>query len=834
MTKLPMNHSMLTGLTLFAVLSSPMAWAAPDYHFDRDSGQCLDASGHQGFNTGYRGECGYFVAEDLQGQDFSGLDLRGANFSEANLKGANFSKADLRGANVLYTDWNEAKFDGAIYSKASVLPFEPDQAKQLGMVAIEYEALDKSFVSLILTTNAGPDTEIPPQALEYLKLGARAKDHESRLLAKAIDSKWTRLFELLKSLGVSAAKLQLDASRFDRECSSTGPFQYAILSKTTPAVIKLLKELGANPNDPAHYRCDHPLMLALRTSTELTVALLAVGADPNYQGGLAPDQSTLSFAMSNGKVDSALALLDAGANPNFTSRKIMSIFDLLNSTDVALAQKLIDKGGKPLTLTKPYIGSPEILRILVKGGMPIDYAPRNESSRTALYLATLAKDTAGIDTALELGARVESPTAYDDPLALLIRTGGNELIDRYYLRFLDRISKTDDRHYNAYIKTRKELVQALLEHGYQLPYGQSQVLQDILLERRTLGWSREEIISLVREKNYDVNLLRAQASLGVDESRWPGKRHSSSSYQLSLLALIVGPTNHGTLSQVQEDYELLLDLGAVAQPRVKADVTPLQAAALRPVAAEAIHFIDELEHLGSKLDEKSGNDETILFTTLKYSLSKEVFQVLYHLEKLGVTVPERDFTGVSPLTFLVKNLCGYDAKTHKPAIQSEAMKLFKRWRDQGAALQPLVLSKLEQKDPWPDESHIKWNLGHAIFEAYPDLVAEKRVYSCRALLLKELAQNVGPYVSDVSGDDVTLIAYALKPISDNSGAYKENLPLLLEAIRKDAEDLGKRYHLDLSVEPKNCGYYRCESSINLARSLGYKPLIDTLTALGAQ
>jgi len=76
-----------------------------------------------------------FASGDLTHANFTSTKLVGADLSGADLRWTNLSQADLSGANLQGVTYNSGTtFTGAIYTATTQLPFDSNQAAQLGMV----------------------------------------------------------------------------------------------------------------------------------------------------------------------------------------------------------------------------------------------------------------------------------------------------------------------------------------------------------------------------------------------------------------------------------------------------------------------------------------------------------------------------------------------------------------------------------------------------------------------------------------------------------------------------------------------------------------------------
>lgn len=94
------------------------------YHYNSNTGSCLNSLGESGYNIGYLGECGYLKNTTIYQNDLNGLSFAGARFDQvqfistsimnANLEGVlfnqtTFSNCDLRGVEFSAVDFIQVK-----------------------------------------------------------------------------------------------------------------------------------------------------------------------------------------------------------------------------------------------------------------------------------------------------------------------------------------------------------------------------------------------------------------------------------------------------------------------------------------------------------------------------------------------------------------------------------------------------------------------------------------------------------------------------------------------------------------------------------------------------
>ncbi|MCY3759446.1 MAG: pentapeptide repeat-containing protein [Acidobacteria bacterium] len=100
------------------------AGQGPRFTYRGEQG-CADASGVQGLNPDFRGECGDLrkadlFKTDLQGSNLSGANLSGASLTDVNLQGAKLVGARLIEATLTRTDLRDADLTGADLTGAHV------------------------------------------------------------------------------------------------------------------------------------------------------------------------------------------------------------------------------------------------------------------------------------------------------------------------------------------------------------------------------------------------------------------------------------------------------------------------------------------------------------------------------------------------------------------------------------------------------------------------------------------------------------------------------------------------------------------------------------------
>jgi ankyrin repeat protein len=141
--------------------------------------------------------------------------------------------------------------------------------------------------------------------------------------------------------------------------------------------IRLLVKAGANPNDSFPNGMSALVEAAHSGQTAAAVALLDAGADPNAAGA---GYSALHAAILRGDVALAKALLAHGANPNLAVAKGTPI--RRNTTDYYLPATLI--GATPYLLAAKFL-EPEIMEALIAAGA--DARITMKDGTTALMLA---------------------------------------------------------------------------------------------------------------------------------------------------------------------------------------------------------------------------------------------------------------------------------------------------------------------------------------------------------------------------------------------------------------------------------------------------------------
>jgi uncharacterized protein YjbI with pentapeptide repeats len=87
---------------------------AKDLGYRYVNGKCVNASGEEGLNLAYIGQCGDLRGVIISGMDFSGLDLSGAVFESSQVSSTNFTNSDLTQVSFKNAELNDLDFTGAI------------------------------------------------------------------------------------------------------------------------------------------------------------------------------------------------------------------------------------------------------------------------------------------------------------------------------------------------------------------------------------------------------------------------------------------------------------------------------------------------------------------------------------------------------------------------------------------------------------------------------------------------------------------------------------------------------------------------------------------------
>lgn len=124
-----------------------------------------------------------FSYTDMSGMALSFLDCQNCSFVETNLSKSvldnarlirsDFTKANLRGTIFKSTDVKDAIFKGAVFNKRTVLPFDNNKAKELGLIflsvecnpLVEVEYRDQCFYLDGSGGRCEPGYELAPQSI---------------------------------------------------------------------------------------------------------------------------------------------------------------------------------------------------------------------------------------------------------------------------------------------------------------------------------------------------------------------------------------------------------------------------------------------------------------------------------------------------------------------------------------------------------------------------------------------------------------------------------------------------------------------------------------------
>jgi len=260
--------------------------------------------------------------------------------------------------------------------------------------------------------------------------------------------------------------------------------------------VRLLLEAGVDPNfgDPRNdQHAKTALPLAARNgSLEIVEALLAAKVDPN-QG------RALAVAVAENHTAIALALVDAGADPNSLDRDRNDpvLWDAVRKGNVAVARALCEAGAKlrssdgetPL-LYAVLSGNTELVRLLLAHGDQPDQPGRD----AALGTAVERNDVEVVRALLEAKANPNAESEYGpfrplyavkspEVLEMLLAAGAElrpsdytplhaaqtpQMIDDFIARGID-VNEPDDQCrtplFHAAINGRAEVVRRLLELG---------------------------------------------------------------------------------------------------------------------------------------------------------------------------------------------------------------------------------------------------------------------------------------------------------------------------------------------------------------------------------
>jgi ankyrin repeat protein len=269
--------------------------------------------------------------------------------------------------------------------------------------------------------------------LQSLPVQAGRNSHPSVDVAPAEQAEWAPI-----ALSGSAAELKklLDGKMSPNAKTAAGTTALMFAARD-PEKVKLLLSHGAEVNARAATGMTALMVAArYRGNAEVVRLLLAKGAKPNAEGEVRNDASALFFAAMAGDVQTAKALVEAGAKPD-QKMKLLGQFvstPLLIAAandDVAMVEFLIGRGANPndvdadgltaldwATLTN-HAG---VVQALLKGGAQVNHVD-NFGMTPLLYAASVDfGDTAVLEKLMASGADLKAKNKRGQTALDLART----------------------------------------------------------------------------------------------------------------------------------------------------------------------------------------------------------------------------------------------------------------------------------------------------------------------------------------------------------------------------------------------------------------------------
>ena len=243
-----------------------------------------------------------------------------------------------------------------------------------------------------------------------LDLNAKDKDGETAMFNMTLDAAAEPYIKLLLEHGADAGVVAKDGTTV----------LFSAVEECAPNIIKMLIDAGADVNaknkngktylDAADESCRNKLISELNTSPkaamtekEIQKILSEMDVKPSEVNKLDEYGNTPLFYADT--AEEANALIAAGANVNYqTKDKDTPLFSAVRSDNTVVAKILIDAGAN-VNATDEFNQTPlfdaesaEMVKILVNGGVDIDYVDDHEYGGTALdHMNYLLEKDQGID-----------------------------------------------------------------------------------------------------------------------------------------------------------------------------------------------------------------------------------------------------------------------------------------------------------------------------------------------------------------------------------------------------------------------------------------------------
>lgn len=400
--------------------------SGPRFQYDRFRGACFDASGTQGMNPLYVGECGNLERYDLAGRDLTGINLRGANLKGADIHRAKLDNTDLREANLLYSNWEEATFQRARINGGTKLPFDAKKASASGMSIFEYADLDSKFHRDMKTWLATKPTTLAPWINQMILDGADYLASGGAILHAAIRSN-TRVF-----LDYIFVERKLDPSA---TYNGFTPYLVTVadsemISVERAALLRFFLKLGANPNSGYSNRLPLWIAAAREDLSSIGILLDASASTSTVVFG----NSLLYSLVKSGHGQALKYLIDRGADLAFcrASDSPCSLVETAFASRSHYIQILLDARASCATTyfagsMYDYVSNLALMQQLANLGA--------DGRKAAVHNRV---DTALIDFLLSQGASIDSQDAKGTTLLMnAIKTSNTKLIDYVISKNID-------------------------------------------------------------------------------------------------------------------------------------------------------------------------------------------------------------------------------------------------------------------------------------------------------------------------------------------------------------------------------------------------------------
>ncbi len=294
------------------------------------------------------------------------------------------------------------------------------EVEQLLKAGTNADALDSTGEPILKTAIMQGNTEIARLLVENgADVNAADKD-ENSLLGKAAYMGDLEIVQLMIDAGADANAIMKTGSGSDPGINV--PVLQEAVNGNNSEIVELLIAHGADVNQTETHLDLTPLHgAAWYNYTDIVQILLNNGADPNKPSSYEEGEAPLFFAVRNGSVEAAQALLDGGAEIDIqTERNWTPLISLAANKTVRrdLRSKMVtfvlDKGADPnlgdnIGNTALHYaareGQTEVIPILLENGATVDL--QNNVGNTALHQAAKWGQIEAISILLENGASLD-------------------------------------------------------------------------------------------------------------------------------------------------------------------------------------------------------------------------------------------------------------------------------------------------------------------------------------------------------------------------------------------------------------------------------------------